>query len=128
LAYGLHLGARLPVHATSTGRVLLASWPKAELGAWLKGRELPRITPFTEVGMARFKALIDQVRQDDFCLAREAHELGIHALAVPLRNMQGQTLAALNVVGTGEQLSDAAVQHKWLPLLLEAARELRPLL
>ncbi len=128
LAYGLHLGARLPVHATSTGRVLLASWPKAAFSAWLKGRELPRITPQTEVVLARFKALVDRVRQDDFCLARDGHELGIHALAVPLRNMQGQTLAALNVVGTADQLSDAAVERKWLPLLQEAARELRPLL
>jgi IclR family pca regulon transcriptional regulator len=68
------------------------------------------------------------VRKDDFCLAREAHELGIHALAVPLRNMQGATLAALNVVGTAEQLSDLAVKRQWLPLLLEAARELRGLL
>jgi IclR family pca regulon transcriptional regulator len=128
LAYGLHLGARLPVHATSTGRVLLASWPKAEFGAWLKGRELPRITPLTEVGLARFKALIEQVRRDDFCLARDGHELGIHALAVPLRNMPGQTLAALNVVGTADQLSAVAIERKWLPLLLEAARELRSLL
>ena len=68
------------------------------------------------------------MRQDDWCLARDAHELGIHALAVPLRNMEGRTLAALNVVGTAEQFSDAAVQRKWLPLLLDAARELRPLL
>src|SRR5437870_8911390 len=30
LAYGLHLGARLPAHATSTGRVLLAAKGKAE--------------------------------------------------------------------------------------------------
>jgi IclR family pca regulon transcriptional regulator len=128
LAYGLHLGARLPAHATSTGRVLLASLSKADFAVWLKGRELARITPQTEVNATRFKALIAQVRLSDHCLARDGHELGIHALAVPLRNMQGQTLAALNVVGTPDQLSDAAVQHKWLPLLLEAARELRPLL
>jgi IclR family pca regulon transcriptional regulator len=102
--------------------------PKIELAAWLKGRELARITPQTEVNIARFKAMITQVRQEDHCLAREGHELGIHALAVPLRNMQGQTLAALNVVGTAQQLSDAAVQHKWLPLLQESARELRPFL
>ena len=31
LAYGLHLGARLPIHATSTGRVLLAGEPKLAL-------------------------------------------------------------------------------------------------
>jgi IclR family pca regulon transcriptional regulator len=127
-AYGLHLGARLPAHATSTGRVLLASLPKADFSAWLQGRELARITPHTEVNLVKFKALMNQVRKDDFCLAREAHELGIHALAVPLRNMQGATLAALNVVGTTEQLSDAAVQRHWLPLLWEAARELRVLL
>ena len=128
MAYGLHLGARLPAHATSTGRVLLASLPKADFSAWLQGRELARITPQTEVTSSQFKALIAQVRKDDYGLAREAHELGIHALAVPLRNMQGQTLAALNVVGTAEQLTEAAVQRKWLPLLLEAARELRELL
>ena len=29
MAYGLHLGARLPLHATSTGRVLLAALPRA---------------------------------------------------------------------------------------------------
>ena len=40
----------------------------------------------------------------------------------------GRMLAALNVVGTAEQLGDAAVQRKWLPMLLDAARELRPLL
>src|SRR3954471_6688112 len=44
LAYGLHLGARLPAFATSTGRVLLAAQPKAALATWLKGRELPRLT------------------------------------------------------------------------------------
>ena len=128
LAYGLHLGARLPAHATSTGRVLLASLNKADFSAWLKAQALARLTPQTETQPKAFKALIEQVRQQDYCLAREAHELGIHALAVPLRNMQGHTLAALNVVGTAEQLSDSAVQRKWLPMLLEAAHELRPLL
>ncbi len=128
LAYGLHLGARLPAHATSTGQVLLANLPKTDLNDCLKGRQLARITPQTEVGLGAFKKIIHQVRTQDHALSRDAHELGIHALAVPLRNMQGRTLAALNVVGTPEQLSDAAVQRKWLPLLLDAARELRPLL
>ena len=127
-AYGLHLGARLPAHATSTGRVLLANLTPTDFNAWLQGRELTRITPQTQVNRSAFKALIAQVRKDDFCVAREAHELGIHALAVPLRNMQGHTLAALNVVGTAEQLSDAAVHRNWLPLLWDAARELRVLL
>ena len=42
--YGLHLGARLPVHATSTGRVLLAALNDAEFEAWALARILPRLT------------------------------------------------------------------------------------
>ena len=61
MAYGLHLGARLPAHATSTGRVLLAAMPVREFSAWLKGRELPRLTPRTTVDARALKAAVAQV-------------------------------------------------------------------
>jgi IclR family pca regulon transcriptional regulator len=128
IAYGLHLGARLPAHATSTGRVLLAAKPKSQFNAWMKGRELARLTANTTVDSKRFRALIDEVRTQDWCIASEEHELGVHALAVPLRNMQGQTVAALNVVASPHKLQAAAMEKGLLPLLLEAARELRALL
>lgn len=127
LAYGLHLGARLPAHATSTGRVMLAAKPKTELNLWLKGRSLPRLTAFTVVELKSLRALLEQVRRQDFCLAVEEHELGVHAMAVPLRNMQGKTVAALNIVASPQRLSAAAIQRDLLPLLLDAARELRTL-
>lgn len=128
LAYGLHLGARLPAHATSTGRVLLAAMGKSQFNAWLKGRELARLTAKTVVDPRKFRALIDEVRSRDWCIASEEHELGVHALAVPLRNMQGQTVAALNVVAAPHRLEPAAMERGLLPLMLEASRELRQLL
>jgi IclR family transcriptional regulator, pca regulon regulatory protein len=128
MAYGLHLGARLPAHATSTGRVLLAALPRAEFSAWLKGRELARLTPKTIIDHKAFRAAVAQVKADDFAVASEEHELGVHALAVPLRNMKGQTVAALNVVASPERLEPAVMRNDLLPLLLDAARELRPLL
>ncbi|MDP2324402.1 MAG: IclR family transcriptional regulator C-terminal domain-containing protein, partial [Gammaproteobacteria bacterium] len=96
--------------------------------AWLKGRELPRLTPRTTVDHKAFRELIARVREDDLCVAQEEHELGVHALAVPLRNMQGRTVAALNVVASPERLELARLQKDLLPLLLDAARELRPVL
>ena len=128
LAYGLHLGARLPAHATSTGRVLLAAETKASFNAWMKNRSLPRLTAHTLTEPKAFRAVIEQVRADDFCVASEEHELGVHALAIPLRNLQGKTVAALNVVTTPQRLEQQAMQRDLLPLLLDAARELQPLL
>jgi IclR family transcriptional regulator, pca regulon regulatory protein len=126
LAYGLHLGARLPAHATSTGRVLLAAMSRAAVQAWLKGRTLARLTPQTVADAKGLKAVLDQVRIHDFCVASEEHEAGVHALAVPLRDMAGRTVAALNVVASPQRLAPAVLQRDLLPLLREAAQTLRP--
>ncbi|HYF21396.1 MAG TPA: IclR family transcriptional regulator C-terminal domain-containing protein [Ramlibacter sp.] len=128
LAYGLHLGARLPAHATSTGRVLLAARPKAAFTAWLKGHELPRLTAHTTTDPRRLRQLVEQVRQQDWCAASEEHELGVHAVAVPLRNMEGRVVAALNVVTRRDRTVEPVVSREVVPLLQDAAREARPLL
>jgi IclR family pca regulon transcriptional regulator len=108
--------------------VLLAALPRAELSAWLKAHPLPKVTPHTVTDVRQLRAVLDRVRADDFCVASEEHELGIHALAIPLRNLQGRTVAALNVVAPPARLMREALERTLLPALLDAARELRPLL
>ena len=128
IAYGLHLGARLPAHVTSTGRILLAAKTRTGFNEWMKGRHLQRMTPQTTVDVRSFRALIERIRRDDFCIVSEEHELGVHALAVPLRNSKGVTVAALNAVASHSRISAPVMQQELLPLLFEAARDLRPLL
>jgi IclR family transcriptional regulator, pca regulon regulatory protein len=126
--YGLHLGARLPMYATSTGRVLLAALSDAEFDAWALERSLPRLTAHTCTDMTQFRSMVAHIRELDYAIASEEHELGVHALAVPVRNMAGSTVAALNVVTLPERLELQALQKELLPLLQEAARELRALI
>lgn len=128
MAYGVHLGARLPAHATSTGRVLLASKTKSELKAWLKGRTLTRLTGHTVTDIKQFRASLQQAQSDDYVLSCEEHELGVSALAVPLRNAQGKTVAALNVVLPSAAMDAQHIRQQFLPLLQSAAQELRALL
>jgi IclR family pca regulon transcriptional regulator len=68
------------------------------------------------------RMLLEQVRQQDFCAASEEHELGVHAVAVPLRDMDGRTVAALNLVTTRQRMEPRSLQKDLLPLLWEAAR------
>lgn len=127
IAYGVHLGARLPAHPTSTGRVLLAALTRSQLSAWMADRVFARLTPLTLTQPRALRAAIERVRRQDWCLASEEHELGVHALAVPVRNAAGATVAALNVVSSPQRLPAAVMQRELLPLLQEAAHELRPL-
>lgn len=98
LPRGTHLGARLPAFATSTGRVLLAQRNKTQLADWLKGRVLPHLTPHTVCDKTQWKALVSAVGVQGYCLASQEHELGVQALAVPVRDSAGVVVAALNVV------------------------------
>lgn len=128
IAYGLRLGSRLPAHATSTGKVLLAALEKKALRQWLQLHPLTRLTHHTITERATFNKTIAQVQRDDYCLSSQEHELGIVALAIPLRSMPGQTLAALNVVVDARRVSPAQLQQEVLPLMQAQALELRQLL
>lgn len=128
LAYGLHLGSRLPIHATSTGRVMLANLDDAALQQWLSQQPLPRLTAYTVTSAHQLLSLLYVVRQQDYAHVREEHEVGVQALAVPLRNLQGQTVAALNAVSSPHAHTPGQLERKVLPLLQDAARELRSML
>jgi IclR family pca regulon transcriptional regulator len=128
LAYGLHLGARLPAHATSTGRVLLAALSPGELETWLSGKELRRLTPHTVVDTEEFRLLLERVRNDDYCIADQEHERGVYAIAVPVRNLNGETEAALNVVMSAQRIPSRDQLRELIFALQDGASELRGLI
>ncbi len=128
LAYGLHVGTRLPAHATSTGQVLLANLPAAQLKTWLSTAALSRLTSHTATQIKDLRQKLKRVAQQDYCLAKQEHELGVDALAVPLRNERGETVAALNLVRSGAGPNAPDLATRWLPLLQQTAQALRPLI
>jgi IclR family pca regulon transcriptional regulator len=128
LAYGLHVGTRLPAHATSTGQVLLANLTPAQMKAWLEANPLSRLTAHTATQSKDLKHKLKQVAKQDYCLATQEHELGVDALAVPLRNERGETIAALNLVRSGAGPNAPDLASRWLALLQQTAQALRPLI
>jgi IclR family pca regulon transcriptional regulator len=126
--YGMHLGNRLPAHATSTGKVLLAALSKEEQQTWVNKYGLKRLTPLTITDKNRFYAELEKVALSDYCLSKEEHELGIIALAVPVLNAQGQTIAAINCMSQSNRTNEAYLIQQVLPLLRHAANELRGLI
>ena len=131
MAQGLHLGARLPMHATSTGLVLLSQWDEAKRSQWLHDHELTRLTPQTITSPTVLTAQLNRIRQQHWAYAQDAHELGVAAIAVPLQRGDGDVVAALNVVmaSGGQSSSDEARRiAQWLPWLQEAALQLRSVL
>lgn len=89
------VGARLPMHATGVGKVLLAHAPLDVQQAVLA--ELPRITPHTITQPGRLRRQLAQVLRDDYALTVEEMSLGACSVAVPVRRRE-TVVAALGVV------------------------------
>jgi IclR family pca regulon transcriptional regulator len=122
-AHGTHLGARLSLYATSTGRVWLSQLGVAELREELGRLSLHRLTPQTLTAKTDLQRVLRQIRKQDYALVREEHELGIQALAVPVRDMRGRLQAALNVVVSTKEFPGEDWVRVYLPYLQEVSQE-----
>ena len=123
--YGLHLGNRLPAHATSAGKILLAHLESNEQRNWLEKYPLKRLTKYSITDNALFLTLLEGIKEQDWCYSSEEHELGVHALAVPIYGPKGNVVAALNIVSPTARSTKEYLIQQILPVLQETARELR---
>jgi IclR family pca regulon transcriptional regulator len=124
----LGVGARLPAVATSMGRVLLAQLTHAEQSDRLANAELIPHTRRTVTSKGALIAILDEVRQKGHCIVDQELEDGLRSIAVPLINRQGRVLAAMNVSAQANRVSLEAMRRTFLPVLEQAADDLRTVL
>ncbi|MFI9253149.1 IclR family transcriptional regulator [Streptomyces sp. NPDC053069] len=92
------LGRRTPLHATSSGKVLLAHMPPT-LREGLLARSLPRFTDRTITGAGMLRAELEAVVEQGYGVTIEELELGLAAVAAPVRAHDGKVIAAISVSG-----------------------------
>ncbi|MFF7373329.1 IclR family transcriptional regulator [Streptomyces tricolor] len=92
------LGRRTPLHATSSGKVLLAHMPPT-LREGLLARPLPRFTDRTITGASMLRAELEAVVAQGYGVTVEELELGLAAVAAPVRAHDGKVIAAISVSG-----------------------------
>lgn len=90
------VGARLPLHATGVGKVLLAHAPEKVQADVLAN--LTRITPYTITQPERLREQLRVVRREGFAVTMEEMSLGACSVAVPILVRDGTVAGALGIV------------------------------
>ncbi|MFM1872472.1 MAG: hypothetical protein RL398_1894 [Planctomycetota bacterium] len=121
-----YVGRRWPSHTTATGKVLLAPMTKVRRTRLLAGH-LEAVTEHTITSRRRFEAELVEVLRQGYALNLEELELGYVAIAVPVVDPFGVTVAALSLGGPKSRLP-VKVLRQHLPLLRAAAEELGEIL
>jgi IclR family pca regulon transcriptional regulator len=97
MTLSLNVGARMPAHATSMGKVLLAGLSEAELDAYLAGADLKPYRPKTITDRETLRSEIVQAREQGYAVVDQELEDGLVAIAVPVHDRAGRTIAAVNL-------------------------------
>jgi DNA-binding IclR family transcriptional regulator len=98
------VGQRLPLHATSNGKVLLAYRDDVALDDAVS-TPLERFTPHTIASMRELAAEIRHVRDHGYATTVDELEVGLTAVAAPIRNADGEVVAAVGTSGPGFRLA-----------------------
>jgi IclR family acetate operon transcriptional repressor len=102
------VGQRTPLHATSAGKVFLAHASPAELAAVL-AEGLERFTAQTITDPEALSRQLDEVRLAGYAYSIEEHEVGLAAVAAPIRDLDGDIIAAITVSGPNFRVNEATI-------------------
>lgn len=99
------VGQNCPAHATSSGKVLLAALDDAEVRTRLSDT-LPTFTPATVEKLDELLIELADVRERGWATVTEELEVGLNAVAAPVRDATDQVIAALSVSGPSYRMGE----------------------
>src|SRR6185437_8442743 len=98
------VGRRIPLHATSNGKVLLA-FAADGVQEEVLSEPLPGFTERTITDPVRLAAELETVRQRGIAIAVDELEIGLTAIAAPISGSHGSVIASVSASGPTFRLS-----------------------
>lgn len=115
------VGDRTVLHATSSGKMLIAHLPEETIATLLEApRE--RFTAATVTSIEGLQRELTTARERGWAQAVEEFEVGLNAVAAPIRGPEGEVVAAISVAGPAYRLSTEDLPRAAEVLLRAAAQ------
>ena len=124
-------GRRGPLHATASGKVLLAFAGEGRVVQELLNRPLPRYTPMTVTEPHGLRRQLAAVRTRGYAACWEEREVGLCSVAVPIRDYTRRVVGSLALAAPSSRLTPRNVQQHLAPLqqvarLIEVRTAVKP--
>ncbi|WJR77257.1 IclR family transcriptional regulator C-terminal domain-containing protein [Bradyrhizobium sp. NP1] len=112
----LQAGSRVPIHATASGKLLIAQMSERNRKALLGSIQRQKFTGNTLVGLDEMEAECRKIRANDLSINKEEYHLGLIGVAVPVRRSDGTVIAALSIHAPSFRMS-VETALSYVPLL-----------
>jgi DNA-binding IclR family transcriptional regulator len=107
---GSRFDARMPAHATSAGKAMLAALPAAEVLTSYPNEKLATVTERTIATRSQLLAELARVRVAGYAVNFEESETGLGAVGMAVTDTDGRPTAGVTVAGPMQRLSPGYVR------------------
>jgi len=125
---GLHPGSRLPAYCTSLGRVLLEALPSDQAKEIIDASDRQKLTDKTLTTTKALLAELNRIRGQGFSFVDQEVAPNSRSVAVPIRNFDGKTVAAVTVGLHVSRSSEQRIESEILPALYDLQGQLAEIL
>jgi len=116
----VRVGSRLPAHAAVLGRALLQDMQAAQLRELFGSDALAQFSERTPHNVAALLELLHQDRSRGCAVGEGFYERGISSIATPVRDGQGQIVAALGIAIAFTEIAPERMAHLQQEVLVAA--------
>jgi len=102
----LIIGGRYPLHAGSSGKLLLAYLPKEKRKEIILKTGLPRFTSNTITNFKKLEKQLNKIREEGYAVSRQERVPFLASVSAPIRNFKGEVIAALCLSGFEVHFTD----------------------
>ena len=117
------LGRRAPLHASSTGKVLLAYHPREKWSSILSS-PLIGYTDKTITDLNDLSLELEKIYERGYATGLQELEVGLNAVAAPVRDHQGEVIAAVSVTGPPSRLSKQHIHREVAKQVVACAEQI----
>lgn len=123
----ISVGARVPAHATTMGRIILAYKPAGYLSEHFTGRPLVKFSEQTPQTLDALVTALEADRRRGYVISHSSFEAGIASIAAPLFDAKGEVVGAINVSTPENAIDPKTFDTEIRAELLAAARRISEL-
>ncbi len=117
------VGAKLPIHCTVQGKIMLAYMPPAQRKRIIKERGMQIYTPNTIHSTEQLEEDLHLTRTRGYAIDNSEFHVGLHSVAAPILNFEGEPTYSFSVVSMFHPVESAEFQRA-KQLVIQAAADI----
>lgn len=124
LNINMGIGANIPPHATSSGKAILAFMDESQAIKILQNSQMTKFANNTITSMKAYQNQLKKVRERGYSLAINENAQGFSAIAAPVRNSDGEVIAAATVMVPSARISKEKLESSFRKRIIQTANKI----